>query len=311
MDIDAMIDEALRLHKENKYAEAERLYLQVVVSTPRHLQGNYLLGVLYMDVGALDHAETYLKQAINLRPHLDRPYYALHLVYQRQGRSYMAERLLERFFEVRNRNPQVLVFGDSHSESCFSGVLWCEAHLVGFYTMHRVGRDGLGAVDIAQYGANADKTVVFAFGEPDARLHVGRQRDLFGREVGEIIADLVTRYFATIKINVDRYPGIRTIVSAVVPPCDQHADDIFPKYGFIDDRVAFTQQMNAEIKRQCRAHGYGYLDIYTPFAGPDGAMEPAFNDDHVHVMRRFHRVVEMALSGLINRMKVAEVVSSS
>lgn len=310
MDVDALFDEGYRLHREKRYPEAEHCYLQVVSSTPKHLQGNYLLGVLYLENGILDRAENYLKQAINLRPHLDRPYYALHLVYAQQGRSHMSERTLARYIEVRDTVPRVLVFGDSHSESTFSGILWCQAHLVGFYTMHRVGRDGLGAVDIAQYGASADKTVLFTFGEPDVRLHVGRQRDLFGRDVDEIIDDLVTRYFATIRTNVERFPGMRTIVAAVVPPCEQQPGDIFPKYGQLDDRVDFTRRMNAALEHRARSHGYGYLDVYTPFATEAGDMNPAFTDDHVHIMRQFHRIVEGALSALLCRMAVAEAIAA-
>lgn len=303
MDYDQIFQDAFKKHKEKRYSEAEILYRQIVEAIPRHLHANYLLGVLYLDIKNLDKAERQLKIAIRLRPHIDKPVYALSKVYELMERPNMAQTLLQRFHEIRSSSARVLVFGDSHSEDCFSGISWCRSHLVGFYTMHRVGRDGLGALDIAQYGASSDSTVVFIFGEPDVRLHIGRQRDLLKRAVDEIVTNLVHGYFETIRINVERYPGIRTIVSSVVPPCDIHPDDVFPKYGVIDDRVFFAQMLNDALRSACEATGYGFLDLHSLFAQEDGSMNPLFTSDHVHVGRQFHPIVACALSALIERME--------
>lgn len=302
--IDEIASKALALIKDKTYAEAELLLQHALTASPYHHQVNYLLGVLYLEKGEPLKAEEYFRYVIRVRPHLEKPVYALSLVCERTGRPAMAEALMRRFMEIRQAAPDkpVLVLGDSHSEDCFSGITWCDARIVGFYTMHRVGRDGLDALDAAQHGATPGKTVVFIFGEIDVRLHIGRQRDRFGRDPGEIVTDLVTRYFATLRANAERCPGIRIVVSSIVPPSDRHPDDVFPKYGELDERIAFARRLNEELKRLSALHGYAFLDLYTLFAREDGAMDPAFTTDHVHVRRGMFRIVEHALATLLERM---------
>ncbi len=294
---DDPIQRAMDLHRSGRVREAADIYRAVLAAPKTDPNARYLLAVACLDMGGLEEARRLLTDVMREAPDFSKPAFAAYTVSQRLGGMGFAAFLLDRYGEIEawRTKKDILVFGDSHSEYCFSGIARCAPHLVGFHTMHRIGRDGLGILDIRAQGARAGDTAVFIFGEIDVRLHIGRQKDERGRDPDAVIDDLAARYFHTLAINAARNPDVRMIVSSVVPPSERTPQEVQPKHGTLSDRVLYARHLNDRLRRLCREHGYGYLDLHSPFALEDGSMNTAFCRDTVHVNKEFHRIVALAL----------------
>lgn len=189
----------------------------------------------------------------------------------------------------------VVVFGDSHAHFCFSGIPRCRVHWLRETTMHRIGRDGLSALDIREYGVPEQATVVFCFGEIDVRCHIGKQADLRNCSLEEVVADLVGRYEASILANTRVSSVARVAVSSVVPPTSLHYDPTFPCYGTLEERISVTQALNRSLRDMTRKNGMSYIDLYAVFRNADGAMDERFRDGSVHVRKEFSHLVDACL----------------
>lgn len=199
-------------------------------------------------------------------------------------------------------HEDVLVFGDSHSEHFFSGIPRCKVNWLGPMTMHRVGRDGLAAVNVQALSIRHGDTVraaVFVFGEIDVRAHVTEQRDRVGRKLDEVIATLCANYVRTACLNRDLIAGISVVICSVPPPmvCENNPD--VPFGSSIDERAALTRQINDTLKSLCVENGLLFLDIYPYFSDPSGVMTRGVSDNTVHVRREFSDIVEYELGKII------------
>ena len=217
---------------------------------------------------------------------------------------------------------KVHVFGDSHAYFSFSNVamrghfdensVFClseydqtfctefNIHHMGPITMHRIGRDGLGVLNIHGIVHEGD-TVVFVFGEIDVRCHIGKQRDIGERTVDEIIDTLVTRYFATINQNIEAYKDINAVVMAPVPPSDNGHTSLFPVYGPIDDRIAINNILASRLKKACIEHSVHLLDVRDIFSAKTGELAYELSDGIVHVGLPHNRIIIEKLLKLITK----------
>ena len=62
------MEEALRLHKEGKYEEAEKRYLEILKKHPNDADALNYLGILKFTLKQFDEAENYIKKAISVLP---------------------------------------------------------------------------------------------------------------------------------------------------------------------------------------------------------------------------------------------------
>lgn len=197
---------------------------------------------------------------------------------------------------------KINIFGDSHASFCFCKPENCwssqgpytininnievnahfATHHLGPKTMHRVGRDGINFINIKNYGVQDGDTAVFAFGEIDARCHIGKQRDQYNRDSDEVIDTLVTKYIETIIINKNMFEKINVFVLSIMPPTDQSYNADSPKYGSLQDRVNITQKLNLKLKELCISNKIYFLDIYKFFSNADGFLNKSMSDGSVH-----------------------------
>ena len=201
------------------------------------------------------------------------------------------------FIKDYKKSKNIYVFGDSHayfnyrtrftSDVEFTSVdnisVLFKIRATSAITMHRVGRDGLAQVNIANFGVTADDLVIFVFGEIDCRCHIGKQRDKYNRDLNEIIDKLATAYINTVLANRDLVPGLTCAVMSVVPPGNQMANPEFPFYGTLVDRVNITRSLNQKLKVLCEQNGLIFIDIYDLYCNAAGALRPELSDGHVHV----------------------------
>lgn len=215
----------------------------------------------------------------------------------------------------------VHVFGDSHAYYCFSNAqvpgnmqeqsLFCFntneqsacidffIHYLGPVTMHRVGRDGFGILNINRF-VQEDDTVVFVFGEIDVRCHIGKQRDEYERCLGEVISTLVNKYMATISQNVKQYARLKVVILGSTPPCDIDPALIsLPVHGSLHDRAYINNALCDELARASKERGYYFLDIRPNFSNHDGSLAFELSDGSVHVGLPYNRIIKEKLLALI------------
>ena len=133
---------------------------------------------------------------------------------------------------------RIFVLGDSHTKA-FEGTPHCIIHHLGPITMHRVGRDRSKLFHLTDFGIKDGDAVVFVFGEIDARCHIGKQRDLFKRDLREIIQTLVKSYLGAIAQHCADFHIVK-IVYSVIPATDGKENPDYPFWGSLEERAAFV-----------------------------------------------------------------------
>ncbi len=191
-------------------------------------------------------------------------------------------------------NSTIHVFGDSHSLE-FRGIPNCIQHYLGPVTMHRIGRDGFGTI---QWGINDDDVVVFAFGEIDVRCHIGKQKDLKGRDLEEIIHTLATNYIYQI---IKNFPNVIQVVYSVTPPIKSIESLEFPIYGPIEERVENTKLLNNALKSLCQTFGIEFLDVYDDYADKNGILYFELSDHNVHIRAECNGMIQKKLFDILEQ----------
>jgi hypothetical protein len=187
----------------------------------------------------------------------------------------------------------IYIFGDSHARFNFKNLKQRHNNLSkDSITMFRVGRDGLKFIDFKYVGIGDGATVIYAFGEVDARCHVGRQV-LLCNEANTIIDKLVDDYIESIKININNM-NIKIIICCIVPPMDkgkyesfhgpQSHDFDLPFVGTNEERIGYTVYMNKKLKEKCEANKFIYLDFYKYYLNDNNTLDWTKSDHVVHII---------------------------
>lgn len=92
---------AVAHHRAGRFAEAERLYRQILRDNPRHADALHLLGLIAHEAGRNDLAADYIGHALGLRPDAPSYYLSLGLVQQSAGRPAEAVRSFRHALALR------------------------------------------------------------------------------------------------------------------------------------------------------------------------------------------------------------------
>jgi tetratricopeptide (TPR) repeat protein len=65
---DTVLQNALRLRRAGKFAEAAQLYSELLRSDPRHFEALHALGILHYQSGQLEEAERLIGEAVVVNP---------------------------------------------------------------------------------------------------------------------------------------------------------------------------------------------------------------------------------------------------
>lgn len=175
----------------------------------------------------------------------------------------------------------VILFGDSHCHM-FIGVPGLTALWLNAITAHRIGRDGRGFINPADYGATLWTRLGFCFGEIDVRNHIGRISAERRRSVQAICWELAGRYLRGV-LAISRGYG-RPFVTTTVP---QHALETGQAYADmalpLEQRVEASRAFNAALVKRGRRMGVDVIDITPAVADPNGLMRDDLTDDGIHV----------------------------
>jgi hypothetical protein len=190
----------------------------------------------------------------------------------------------------------IYIFGDSHANFSLKNLPLPHVNLFeNSITMFRIGRDNI----IIKFNKSIDtveNVLVFVYGEVDCRCHIGKQIAL-GRTEDDIIQELVSKYFLTIKNNVN---NAKVIISSIIPPTRQNECEAvngpitheFPFVGSDDDRVRFTEKMNIQLQEKCKENNFIFTDLFPFYRRPDGTLKYEFSDNTMHVKNNTHCLEE-------------------
>lgn len=210
------------------------------------------------------------------------------------------------------------IFGDSHAAFCFSnerrtiprdensifnynGIsIPFSIHWFGSKTMHSIGRDGLAAFNLKNFGMQDDDVAVFVFGEIDARCHIGKQRDIHNRKLDEIVTTLAQNFLKTVKENIQLLSNVPCVIVSIIPPTNNVFNEVYPYHGSLEDRVTITQLLNRCLKEHCLNNSIAFLDIYSLYANDQGALDNNHSDGVVHVNAQENDLIKQHLIELLN-----------
>ncbi len=173
-------------------------------------------------------------------------------------------------------------FGDSHAHFGFHMIPGVTVHHLGAILCYSVGRDG---ISIENQGVQNGDTVIFCFGEIDARCHI--HKHISESQTYQIIIDtLVEKYFARIATAVSVFENLNVAVYNVVPPIRKTAaneNENFPFVGTDEERKSYVQYFNAALRKKCVEYNYVFFDVYEKYADDQGFLNIDLSDGSVHI----------------------------
>jgi len=182
------------------------------------------------------------------------------------------------------------IVGDSHAINGWKFSLpnlQINCNELGPFTMSRFGLEKLNLLNITAKGVNEGDVVCFSFGEIDCRMHLTKPQNF--KIYKELVEELVIRYFEAIKMNVDQYKNLITLVFNIVPTSrieqlQNYNNSDFPHLGSNEERKIIRLYMNRKLKEYCEKYNYIFLDVYDKYCDKEGFLDPELSDKYaVHI----------------------------
>jgi hypothetical protein len=186
---------------------------------------------------------------------------------------------------------QIYIYGDSHAERLFKNLLLPHKNVFhNSITMNRIGRDNIiiNFDTTTNNRINEEQTHILVYGEVDSRCHIYKQIEI-GRNEDDIINELVTKYFETIKNNIINYKNI--IIVGIVPPLTQENFDKefankwmkLPLNGTNEERLRYRNKINKKLQEFCIEHNYVYFAPYDFYEDKHQFLKYELSDLNVHI----------------------------
>ena len=189
-------------------------------------------------------------------------------------------------------------FGDSHSDAGWCAIKGVHTHPIGPLTCHRVGRDGLDAVNITGKVQPGD-IAIFCFGEIDCRCHIGKfNKD----EIVFKIGSTVESYLETIRKNCYANPGINIGVMTVPPAAAKAGLKDAPDFPFIgtdEERASYVVCFNVLYRLWCKKLGFICVDVHSQYSDGDGMLNSQYSTDGVHITNPVFIIGELKRLGIM------------
>jgi len=183
----------------------------------------------------------------------------------------------------------IYIYGDSHANRSFKNLKlpYNDFHSNSI-TMFRIGRDNI-IINFRKNMINNGDIVVMVYGEVDCRCHIQRQVDL-GKKEDDVIHELVTKYFNTIKNNTIDL-DVKIIIVGVIPTTKQYEYESihgpilhnFPFVGSDENRVIYTNKVNKLLEEFANKNNYIYFNPYSYYTREDGTLKFELSDSIAHL----------------------------
>jgi len=189
-------------------------------------------------------------------------------------------------------------FGDSHALHPWERIkldnLNIKIHILSRgnnfpMTCSTFGFQKLKYLNIKDYEVNDNDIICFCFGETDCRFKLHKYKENYQ----ELINKIVENYFKAIKLNVEQFHNILTIIVSV-PPVVQFAleknKSSFPVLGEDSDRKKYSEYFNSQLKIKCLEYEYINLDSYNLYLNDAGYLNSLYSDNLCHIMDAIYAI---------------------
>lgn len=187
----------------------------------------------------------------------------------------------------------IFLYGDSHAHNHFKNLYlpFVDKHQNSI-TMFRIGRDNK-IIHFNKRDHDSNSIICLCYGEVDCRCHIQRQINL-GRAENDVIYELVSKYFNTIRNNIGIYKKI--IIVAVIPPTEKEEYEkingpithAFPFVGSDADRVRYTYKMNQLLELFCNKYGMYFFNPFSYYTRDNGCLKHELSDGNVHIAHNYY-----------------------
>lgn len=103
-----LLAQAVALHKADRMAEAAEIYEKIIAQVPNHFDATHLLGVIALQEGRLEQAQTLIASALRINPGDVAALSNLGTVYLRDGQLELAREHFERALKLQPNSPSAL-----------------------------------------------------------------------------------------------------------------------------------------------------------------------------------------------------------
>jgi hypothetical protein len=197
-------------------------------------------------------------------------------------------KIVGRFIRLR---PSLHVIGDSHAKFNFQGAPGIKIHYLGPVTMHKIARDGRTAIRWKDLEIYDSDIVVWCLGEIDVRCHIIDQARLQNVPTETIVKKLAESFLLSVASIQREAGGLKTVILAVIPPTDQVNNKEYPLVGSLKERIEARRLLNEALRVNCLTQGFHFLDPFSEFTDPMGALKESMSDGNVHCAPAFASIV--------------------
>lgn len=189
-----------------------------------------------------------------------------------------------RIREIRNQ-PFIHVFGDSHSLLFQHPVF--KVHYCGPATAYNLGspnstnktRDQI----VGQLnGIKKKDTLLFVFGEIDARIHIYKTHKEKNMPLKEVIDKTVERYLDFVDEIHTMLPQNPVIVFNILPAGEQENKYGYTHYADYQMRSQITKDLNSQLQAECKKKDIKFLDIFSELITEKGTRKKELIFDDIH-----------------------------
>ena len=174
-------------------------------------------------------------------------------------------------------------FGDSHSYFGWRDIPNVQTHHLGPKLCFSVGRDGINIKD--GFNVNNGDTVIFCFGEIDCRCHI-HKHITETNDYKQVIDGIVDDYFAKVKIAVEDFNNLKTVIYNVVPAIQKNTcaeNELFPFLGTDEERKKYILYFNEKLQQKSDEYKFVFCNVYNDYADDNGFLNKSLSDGSVHI----------------------------
>ena len=95
---------------------------------------------------------------------------------------------------------------------------------------------------------------------------------------------------------LETYKEILGRIEADSPTTRIYIQSVLPRHPDYREKII---TLNRELKALAEDHGHSYVDLYTPFLGPDGGVAPGLSNDQLHLLGPGYELWRKSIAHLV------------
>jgi len=183
-------------------------------------------------------------------------------------------------------------FGDSHASTP-----WGKIHGVSYNwtkgTAYKFGLHKERHINITEpiFKIQDNDFIIFSFGFLDCKSYIKPLSEEFNIKWQDCIDTIVEDYISAIEVNKNKFNNLQIGVLKIpsfVKGLPSEDDDLnperYPTRCLDEERKAYTEYFNEQLKHFCDTKKYKFIDFFDRFNDKHGYLEEVYTDEHkIHI----------------------------